>query len=82
MKDIILCGKEIRKELEKVCKGIRAEIASITFQEYWGDKREEKDSNGNEYEYGFYTEFTDTNGVYRNWKQYIDGGYVIPKKGR
>lgn len=50
-----------------VCKGIKATIAKITFQEYW--ERE-----------GFYTEFTDTNGVYRNWKQWIDGGKVIPKE--
>ena len=50
-----------------ICKGIKATIAKITFQEYW--ERE-----------GFYTEFTDTNGVYRNWKQWIDGGKVIPKE--
>ena len=50
-----------------VCKGIRAEIAEITFQEYWGEKE------------GFYTEFRDTNRIYRNWKQWTDGGYVIPK---
>ena len=51
-----------------VCKGIRATIASITFQEYWGDKE------------GFHTEFTDTNGIYRSWKQWTDGGYIIPKE--
>ena len=59
------------KELEAgdvvVCKGIQAEIAEITFQEYWGEKE------------GFYTEFRDTKGIYRNWKQWTDGGYVIPK---
>jgi hypothetical protein len=51
-----------------VCKGIRAEIASINFQEYWGENE------------GFYTEFRDTNGNYRNWKQGIDGGYVLPRE--
>jgi hypothetical protein len=50
-----------------ICKGIRAEIAQITFQEYWEGE-------------GFYTEFTDTHGVYRNWKQWVDGGEVIPKR--
>lgn len=64
-------GNQVCKELEVgdtiVCKGIKATIASITFQEYWGEDE------------GFYTEFRDTNGKYRNWKQYIDGGYVIPK---
>ena len=64
-------GNSTNKVLEigdiVVCKGIRAEIASITFQEYWGEDE------------GFYIEFRDTNGNYRNWKQYIDGGYVIPK---
>lgn len=64
-------GSTVIYELEPgdtiVCKGIKATIAKITFQEYW--ERE-----------GFYTEFTDTNGVYRNWKQWIDGGKVIPKE--
>lgn len=55
-----------------ICKGIKATIASITFQEYWGDDKTR--------EWGFYAEFRDTNGVYRNWKQYIDGGEVIPKE--
>ena len=49
-----------------VCQGIQATIKEITFQEYW-------------YNEGFYTEFRDTNGVYRNWKQWVDGGEVIPK---
>lgn len=53
------------------CAGIKATIADITFQEYWGDDKL--------LEWGFYTEFRDTNGVYRNWKQMYDGGYVIPK---
>lgn len=48
------------------CKGITCTIAEITFQEYWEDD-------------GFYTEFRDTNGVYRSWKQRVDGGEVIPK---
>lgn len=64
-------GSAVNYELEPgdtiVCKGIKATIVKITFQEYW--ERE-----------GFYTEFTDTNGVYRNWKQWIDGGKVIPKE--
>lgn len=48
------------------CQRITYTIAEITFQEYWED-------------YGFYTEFHDTNGVCRNWKQWVDGGEVIPK---
>ena len=50
-----------------VCQSIKATIDTITFQEYW-----DKD--------GFYTEFRDTNGTYRNWKQWIDGGYIIPRE--
>lgn len=50
-----------------ICKGIRATILTITFQEYWEGE-------------GFYTEFRDTNGHYRNWKQWVDGGYVVPKE--
>lgn len=50
-----------------LCKGIKATIKEIEFQEYWEG-------------YGFITEFTDTNGVYRSWKQGVDGGKVIPKE--
>lgn len=50
-----------------ICQGIRATIKEIEFQEYWMG-------------HGFITEFTDTNGVYRNWKQEVDGGKVIPKE--
>ncbi len=49
-----------------VCKGIRAVIKEVVYQEYWDD-------------YGFITEFFDTNGNYRNWKQGVDGGYVLEK---
>lgn len=49
------------------CKGITCTIAEITFQEPW------------EWRKAFYTEFRDTNGVYRSWKQNVDGGYVIAK---
>jgi len=45
------------------CQRIRAIIKEITFQEYWEDD-------------GYYVEFRDTNGVYRNWKQWVDGGTV------
>ena len=50
-----------------LCKGIKAIIKEIEFQEYWEG-------------YGFITEFTDTNGNYRSWKQGVDGGKVIPKE--
>ena len=49
-----------------VCKGIRSTIKEIKYQDYW-------------YNNGFITEFIDTNGNYRSWKQCIDGGRVIPK---
>lgn len=50
-----------------VCKGIRATIKEIKYQDYFHDD-------------GFITEFIDTNGNYRSWKQYIDGGKVISKE--
>lgn len=57
-----------RRKLEPgdkiVCQGIEATIAEIQYQEYWEDS-------------GFITEFIDTNGIYRNWKQQFDGRYVI-----
>ncbi|MCD8083001.1 MAG: hypothetical protein LUE86_05730 [Clostridiales bacterium] len=50
------------------CQGITCTVATIAYQEYW-----EED--------GFRTEFTDTAGNYRSWKQNMDGGYVIAKNG-
>ena len=65
-------GSTLNYELEPgdtiVCKGIKATIKEIKYQEWWAD-------------YGFIIEFIDTNGNYRNWKQCIDGGRVIPKEG-
>lgn len=51
-----------------VCQGIEATIAEIKYQEYWEDD-------------GFIVEFTDTNGIYRSWKQALDGGYVTAYTG-
>ncbi len=50
-------------------RGITATIAEITFQEPW------------EWRNAWYLEFTDTNGVYRNWKQSCDGGKAYDKNG-
>lgn len=64
---------EIKRQLEIgdtiKCQGIRATIASITFQEPW------------EWREAYYLEFTDTNGVYRSWKQNCDGGKAYDKDG-
>lgn len=46
------------------CQGIVCTIKEITFQEPW------------EWREAYYLEFTDTNGVYRSWKQNCDGGYA------
>lgn len=45
-------------------QGISCEIAEITYQEPW------------KWRNAYYVEFYDTNGVYRSWKQNLDGGYV------
>ena len=49
------------------CKGISCTVKEINFSEAW-----DRD--------GHYVEFLDTNGVYRNWKQWCDGGSVYRKK--
>ena len=53
-----------------ICKGIKCEIAEIAWQEPWSWRN------------SYYLEFTDTNGVYRSWKQEIDGGEVILKEDK
>ena len=62
---------EIKRQLEVGdtirCQGITATIADITFQEPW------------EWREAYYLEFTDTNGVYRSWKQNYDGGKAYDK---
>lgn len=49
--------------------GIEAKIAKILYQEYWdGD--------------GFDVELIDSNGNYRHWKQWFDGGEYLPPEGK
>lgn len=58
-------GTKVLEKGDKIrCQGITCTVAEITFQEYWEGE-------------GFYTEFRDTKGVYRNWKQWVDGGEVL-----
>lgn len=45
-------------------QGITCTIKEITWQEPF------------EWRNAYYLEFRDTNGVYRSWKQNIDGGYA------
>lgn len=63
MKRQLVVGDIIR------CQGIRAQIASIAFQEPW------------EWRNAYYLEFRDTKGVYRSWKQLDDGGTAYDKDG-
>ena len=51
-------------------QGIKATIASITFQEPWSWRN------------SWYIEFTDTTGEYRSWKQEYDGGKAFDKDGK
>lgn len=51
------------REGDKIhCKGITCTIAEIAWQEPWSWRE------------AYYLEFTDTNGIYRSWKQNMDGG--------
>lgn len=47
-------------------RGLEIEIATIEFQYYYDGE-------------GYNTEFTSTNGTYRSWKQYADGGEAYRK---
>jgi len=53
-----------------ICHGIKATIKEIAFQEPW------------EWRKSWYLEFTDTNGVYRSWKQQYDGGTAVDCNGK
>jgi len=52
-----------------MARGIKAVIDTIDFQEPWSWRK------------SYYLEFTDTNGVYRSWKQEIDGGTAYDNNG-
>lgn len=61
-------GIKILEPGDKIrCKENICTIKEITFQEYHEG-------------YGFIAEFRDMNGVYRNWKQEVDGGKAIAKE--
>lgn len=45
-----------------ICQGIRCVIGEIAWQEPWSMRQ------------AYCLEFRDTDGVYRSWKQNIDGG--------
>ena len=62
-----LNGEQLQVGDIVVCKGIKCEIAKITFSEPWSWRN------------SYYAEFTDTNGVYRSWKQQYDGGCAYRK---
>ena len=47
-------------------KGLQVQIAIIEYQYYYDGE-------------GYNTEFRSTDGVYRSWKQYVDGGEVYRK---
>ena len=51
--------------------GITVTISAILFQEYWFDHWE-----GKEY---WDIELKDEHGNYRHWRNYLDGGELIPQ---
>lgn len=65
--DKIMCPMDIGRF---TITDFTVEIAEITYQEPW------------EWRNAYYLEFRDTNGVYRSWKQNIDGGKAILKEER
>lgn len=50
-------------------KGIKATIKDIHYQDYYKSDRNDGSCDWD-------IEFTDTNGNYRHWKQYFDGGDI------
>ena len=59
--------KQARRGDMVACMGIVVTIENILYQEFFED---------------WDIEFIDTDGNYRHWKQYFDGGRLIPKKRR
>ena len=58
-------GKKILKVGDKIyCRGIVVKISEIIYQDVCAHEGEMD------------VEFVDSNGKYRHWKQYFDGGYV------
>ncbi len=57
-----------------IAMGIKAKVKEI----YYSDRYVEE-KNG-KYNIFYDVEFKDTNGVYRHWKSYFDGGHIEFKK--
>ena len=63
-KRILMVGDTIHVPDRELKRFINAKIAEITYQDDFGDD-------------GLECEFRDTDGIYRNWKQRFDGGFVL-----
>lgn len=59
-----------------VCRGIHATIAKL----YYTFRSVELNLETDEYAKCYDVEFVDTNGNYRHWKSYFDGGHIIYKE--
>ena len=59
-----------------ICKGIHATIAKL----YYSFRCVEWHNERKEFIKHYDVEFVDTNGNYRHWKSYFDGGYIKYRK--
>lgn len=70
-------NKKIVEIGDKICcQGYTFTVSEIHSQDYWGDF----DKDNPNKDWGIFLEFRDKNNRYHYWKQYIDGGDIIPKE--
>lgn len=53
------------------CQGITSEIKELYYSDRYVTLKDD------EYQIFYDVEFKDTNGIYRHWKSYFDGGKIV-----
>lgn len=67
--EIVKNTKKAQKGDIITCKGIKSVIENIHYQDFYKSDRNDGSCDWD-------IEFTDTDGNYRHWKQYFDGGMI------
>lgn len=70
LREKMMLEKKISVGDSIIAMGIRAKIKELFYSDRYVEMKDGK------YQIFYDVEFIDTNGIYRHWKSYFDGGHV------